>query len=81
VLGLCEFQHRTVLCYIHTSPDSIYTNAGFVQDPTQIILCYAHNIMQSFLIAISFSVLASPMQHVSAKLLELHHGYAEETVH
>ena len=35
--------------------------------------------MQSFLNAVSFSVLASPIQHVSVKLLKLHHGYAEKT--
>jgi len=35
----------------------------------------------SFLMAITFPVLASPIQHVSAKLLELHHDYAEKTVH
>ena len=40
-----------------------------------------HFTSHSFHIAISFSVLASPIQHVSGKLLELHHDYREKTVH
>jgi hypothetical protein len=31
--------------------------------------------------AISFPLLARPLEHVSAKLLQLHHDYAEKTVH
>jgi len=64
-----------------TKPDSIYICSGFEQSSVQnhivlYTLCHAIH----FLMAISFSVLANPIQHVSVKLLELHHDNADKTV-
>jgi len=90
VLGLYTHQDKTVLCYIHKLQSQIpYADIlGLckIQDKIlrklqyKILLCYTHYIMHGCPIKISFSVLASPIQHVSAKLLELHHDDAEKTV-
>jgi hypothetical protein len=46
-----------------------------------IVLCYIIYIKQSLLMAISFSVVTSPIEHDGGELLELHYDYKEKTVH
>jgi len=74
--GLCNLQYKTVLCNIRTLQSCVPCAdvMGMCKLQDNIVLCYTHYIRQSFLMAISFSVVTSPKQHVSAKL-ELHHDY------
>jgi hypothetical protein len=80
VLGMCKLP-GIILCYTYILQSQIpFTHVlGLGNLQNKIILCYTHTI--SFLMAISFPVLASTIQHVSVKLLELHHDDAEKTVH
>jgi hypothetical protein len=68
--------------YIHTLQGPIpFTHMlGLCNLKYKIVLLSALCHTISFLIAISFPVLSSHIQHVSVKLLELHHDYAENTV-
>ena len=82
---------KTVLCYIHKLQSQIpYADMlGLckIQDKIlcklqyKIVQCYKRYIMQRCPIKISFSVLASPIEHASAKLLELHQDYTEKPAH
>jgi hypothetical protein len=83
VLGICKLP-GIILCYLHTY---IHHKArfhlhvlGLGNLQYKIVLCYTLYITQS-VSSLSFPILASPIQHVSAKLLEIHHDYAEKTVH
>jgi hypothetical protein len=80
--------HCVVHCMWHTV---LYTVCDTLWCTLYVTHCAVHCMWHtvlytvcdtlSFPTAISFPVLSSPIQHVSVKLMELHHGYAEKTVH
>jgi hypothetical protein len=83
MLGLYILPHKIVLCYTHTFqrkiPYADMLGLCKLQDKTVCKLqdktapCFAHYIMQRFPIAISFSILVSTKENISAKLLALQH--------
>ena len=81
VLGTCKLP-GIILCYTYKlQPVIPFTHVlGSCNLQYKIILSYTLHHANSCLIAVSFPVLTSTTEHVSAKLLEIHHNYAEKTV-
>jgi hypothetical protein len=77
VLWFCQLQDKTLLYYIHEL-HMCWVCVNF----TTKLYCVLHVTSNtSFHTAMPFSVLTRTIEHVSVKLLQLHHDYTEKTVY